>query len=69
MGNVFGNRRINITDSEVRNDEEEGYSKTTPSHLVVGDLLHPDGTSVSPPKHLGKFVRVMHERAGSDFSY
>jgi hypothetical protein len=66
MGNVFGSRRINITDSEVRNDEEEGFSKTTPAHLVVGDLLHPDGTS-NPPKRLGKFVRVMHERAGSDF--
>jgi hypothetical protein len=66
MGNVFGSRRINITDTEVRNDEEEGFSKTTPAHLVVGDLLHPDGTS-NPPKSLGKFVRVMHERAGSDF--
>jgi hypothetical protein len=64
---VFGSRRINITDSEVRNDEEEGYSKTTPAHLVVGDLLHPDATS-DTPKLLGRFVRVMHERAGSDFS-
>ncbi len=63
MGNVFGSRRINITDSEVRNEEEEGYSKTTPAHLIVGDLLHPDGAS-SPPKFLGRFVRVMHERAG-----
>jgi hypothetical protein len=63
MGNMFGSRRINITDSEVTNEEEEGFSKTVPAHLIVGDLLHPDGAS-NRPNLLGRFVRVMHDRAG-----
>ena len=62
MGTIFTKSRIDITSDEIHNDEEVAFSKTTPSHLVLGEVSNPHRTQV-----LGRFVRVMHEPAGNDF--
>ena len=60
MGNA--KTRINVTHEEINNEEEEGFSKTVPSHLVIGEVSNTDRFANN--QILGKFVRVMHEPSG-----
>jgi hypothetical protein len=60
MGNA--KTRINVTHEEINNEEEEGFSKTVPSHLVIGEVSNTDRFANN--QILGKFVRVMHQPSG-----